>query len=55
MKDILKFAGSTLLLMVTLIMVNMIFVQTLAGDSDLVCTLHTRRRVQARCFKRVAD
>lgn len=35
MKDILRFAGSTLLMQITLIMINMVFVQTLAGDSDL--------------------
>ena len=34
MKDTLKFAGSTLLLLVTLIMINMIFVQSLTGDYD---------------------
>ena len=35
MKDAIKFAMSSLLMLVTLIMVNMIFVQTLMGDSDL--------------------
>lgn len=41
MKDILKFAGSSLLMLVTLIMINMVFVQSLVGDYDWLNILLT--------------
>lgn len=39
MKDMFKFAVSSLLMLVTLIMINMIFVQTLTGDYDWINVL----------------
>lgn len=41
MKDILKFAGSSLLMLATLILVNMVFVQSLMGDYDWLNILLT--------------
>ena len=41
MKDTLKFAGATFLMLATLVLINMVFVQSLMGDYDWLNLLLT--------------